>query len=744
MNIAYAYADSPIDLNSGSHKRYSESLANLLVRQEGEYLIHHYERAGVEQVDGFDEMLGGRRAHLEQFLQQACIDIMHIVFPDEDFFRLVNRGWLRNTKLVVTLNDTSLFATASPYSEQATAFINCCDLIVVHSEQAQADVTELTGLPNERVLLLSQVLDHVWGMSTNRADAAHMAAAYRKLIRKKLAVFAPLSSNRSSEVHYMAMLAPHLSDAFECHFYTGDAYSEDLRMDSPDQIKQFPHTDYAEHAHQYHMVLYQLGNGRVYHYMLPYMRQFPGVVVVHDLASNLHAWRDYLLSARLLIVHSRPMVRKLEQMGASQIYLCNRPVKIPVMITLLTEHNFVFTSFTSNLTSKGLELVLRCLRRMIDQGYTDIQYMIVNESDSQSRDELYSLITNLALSSHVSLISRTEGQYSSLISRSNVGITLREYDESEDEFDEVILDLLAQGKPSIVPETSVYEPFPDELVWQIAACSDEEERLFEVMQKLYLNKELRKKIRKQARGYMSASYTVPRYANELTGQISRVIGSIEPHNRISSPVERPEQAYANMSDTEVEARAEAEAEADIEADNKVEVGVAPVLATEVIAENLTPATKPPFENSMPITKATPQPKPTIFVLYPNRFGSRKNGKMPAKYCSFNLEELPKPCTIMAASMHIPMASRKILRVYRIRSGWSAKGLSRKRPRAAKLPLFKSLPDNITVHNGLQYKWNCKELVRVWRGDSGGNHGVLIPFGSSIRRPSLVVEVKYEN
>jgi hypothetical protein len=443
--------------------------------------------------------------------------------------------------------------------------------------------------------------------------------------------------------------------------------------------------------------------------MIPYMTRYPGVVVVHEQAAMSEAWHNGLQSARLLVVHSKQMIRNLEEQGFTQLFLCNRPVKIPVMLTLLTEKNFVFSSVTENVLEESVEAVLRCLRRMIDEGYTDIQYMIITGADEPQLEGLRSQLDSFQLSSNVSIHPRSDSQYASLISRSNVGITLHKEAGSEDEFDESILDLLAYGKPSIVPANAVYEHFPSELIWQLPTDNEEEQHLYEVMLQLYLNKELRKKIRKQARAFMTASHTVPRYANELTSQISRIMDNVEPLIRVEA-VDEPYNVHEDGD-----------------------------LAEDVTDHEITPTTETTEEEILPDSQPSKH-----FHLHPNRFRWVKKGNIRQTYFSYNLDELPSGCTIISASMLIPVTSKKMLRVYRIKTGWSVGSISRKKPAAARLPLFKSGTRYHGNVKGLMYEWKCKEIVKSWLTNSSSNHGVLVPFGSSLRRPSLAVEVRYDN
>jgi hypothetical protein len=708
MNIAYAYSIRSFDIDYETNKTYSESLTQLLVRQEGQYSVYRY-ADGVEQLTISTDNRQARKEHFGRFLQSYRIDIMHILSPFDAPFSIMNKEWFGYTKTVITLNDVTAMLGDNQVSINAADFVRSCDLVIVHSEKVYADATELAGISPDRILLLSPISNQGWSSAANRTDAAQLAAAYRKLIRKKLAVFAPLTAARISEYAYMPMIAPHLTESFDCHFFTGDGSEADINLApiANDNIRH--HTEYPEVADWYDAVLYQLGNGPEYDYMIPYMTQYPGVVVVHEQAAMSEAWHNCLQSARLLVVHSKQMIRNLEEQGFTQLFLCNRPVKIPVMLTLLTEKNFVFSSFTENVLEERVEVVLRCLRRIIDDGYTDIQYMIITGADEPQLEGLRSQLESFQLSSNVSIHPRSDSQYASWISRSNVGITLRKEAGSEDEFDEAILDLLAYGKPSIVPANAVYEHFPSELVWQLPTDNEEEQHLYEVMLQLYLNKELRKKIRKQARGFMTASHTVPRYANELTSQISRIMDNVEPLIR----VEAIDEPYQVNDDAD--------------------------LVEDVTDHEITPTTETTEEEILP----DPQPLKQ-FHLLPNRFRWVKKGNIRQTYFSYNLDELPSGCTIISASMLIPVTSKKMLRVYRIKTGWSVGSISRKKPAAARLPLFKSGTRYYGDVKGLFYEWKCKEVVKSWLNNSSSNHGVLVPFGSSLRRPSLAVEVRYDN
>ena len=102
----------------------------------------------------------------------------------------------------------------------------------------------------------------------------------------KLAFFSPLSPQRSGISDYSEDLLPFLAKGAEIDLYT----EQDCPPTNPDiseHFEVFPYTDFAQrhHLHAYDLCLYQMGNNPQYHgYMDELIRQYPGIVTVHDYA----------------------------------------------------------------------------------------------------------------------------------------------------------------------------------------------------------------------------------------------------------------------------------------------------------------------------------------------------------------------------------------------------------------------------------------------------------------------------
>ena len=97
----------------------------------------------------------------------------------------------------------------------------------------------------------------------------------------RVAIFSPLSPQRSGIAHYTAELLPLLLREHEIDLYTDCA---ELHSSVDSDLNIFDAHDFVwkrKHA-PYDHVIYQLGNATCHDYMWPYLAHYPGHIVLHD------------------------------------------------------------------------------------------------------------------------------------------------------------------------------------------------------------------------------------------------------------------------------------------------------------------------------------------------------------------------------------------------------------------------------------------------------------------------------
>ena len=112
------------------------------------------------------------------------------------------------------------------------------------------------------------------------------------LPRRRLAVFSPLPPCRSGIADYNSRFLPFLARHFDIDLYVdGYVISDDAVAAS---YRVFNATDFAAAASAYDVVLYEFGNSEFHEHMLPLVKQYPGVVGLHDAyLSGLIGYLDF-------------------------------------------------------------------------------------------------------------------------------------------------------------------------------------------------------------------------------------------------------------------------------------------------------------------------------------------------------------------------------------------------------------------------------------------------------------------
>ncbi|MET3652787.1 glycosyltransferase [Dyella japonica] len=115
-------------------------------------------------------------------------------------------------------------------------------------------------------------------------------ASRTQIAKPRMAFISPLPPERTGIADYSAELLPSLD-----RYYDIDVVVDQKTVGDPWVVANYPVRDAAwfrSHAHLFDRVLYQLGNSTFHLYQLDLLRDFPGVVVLHDsFIGALSQWR---------------------------------------------------------------------------------------------------------------------------------------------------------------------------------------------------------------------------------------------------------------------------------------------------------------------------------------------------------------------------------------------------------------------------------------------------------------------
>lgn len=557
-----------------------------------------------------------------------------------------------------------------------------------------------------------------------RTCAEKTLCAFREVCRKQLALFTARHSARAGVPDGIQLLLPALIERYDCDVYVGNGPGPSPEFMRNRRVRLFRHEMFPEKAAGYKAILYQLDHTNPDDGVSDYIRRYPGIVLVDD---EVPGCRAPLLAAPAdnrpeaeggehehagpseyegtFIVHHAETARLLEDIGCKHILLFPKPVKLPVMVSAIMDRDFTFSSFGKIEPGDGLDSALAGLGKLVEKGHGDVRLWAAGECDPEYRDRLLAQAEELGLKDCVEFLGPLEEcDYGNRISRSDVCLYLRH--PRSDELSGELLEVMSYGKPTVVLGTGIHLELPDDVVCKAAPGAFEEERLFDSMLQLYEDKELRKKMRKQARAFVAANHSVSRYTNRVLTLIEGGDGSectdmigLEPDGE--SFVQDSEEVY------------------DVPHIVRADDGAYP--AAEVAAA-------PPAPHA-PVSMQALQ-------LGPNRFRRIRKGKAVRCYFSFDLAALPPGVTIQSAVMHIPVRGKSV-RVHRISSDWNAKTVLRRKPRIRPKPMCSKIRRRAT--GTAVFEWDCTQLARMWQSGTVSNYGVYAPAVSAVRRPWLAVE-----
>lgn len=95
---------------------------------------------------------------------------------------------------------------------------------------------------------------------------------------KRIAVFTPVPPIESGIADYSVDILSQLMRYFIVDVYI-DKYKPEMEIDG---ITIYPYDRFEEKCGQYDRILYQVGNSLFHEYMFPFIKKYPGIVVLHD------------------------------------------------------------------------------------------------------------------------------------------------------------------------------------------------------------------------------------------------------------------------------------------------------------------------------------------------------------------------------------------------------------------------------------------------------------------------------
>ncbi|GAA3408549.1 glycosyltransferase [Paenibacillus hodogayensis] len=526
--------------------------------------------------------------------------------------------------------------------------------------------------------------------------------------RLRLAVVAAISPQwaGSDSIGIARLLLPLLAESYDCDLFeagkgTVIPEEENGRLGRPAA------ESFMERAGRYDRLIYMLEHPGQ---LLPLREWFvrrPGIVVLETCDSiSLGALQeggqpvgqeilDLLKQADSVIVHEVGVARYLRMNGLGRVAVYPVPRKLPIMVTALSKPEIVFACLGGVKPFSRLEQAIACMAQLVAMGW-NVRLWAAGAYGAEYGKRLRGIACAYDMTERLELPGRLEPEaYASRMSRSDICLGIGSY-SGKAPGDE-LLDAMAYGKAAIVSAVPAHQRLPDDCVYKMRPEPDEEKELLAAMLELVRNGQLRNRMRRQARAYMSANHSAAKYMKRLNGEI-RGVGC-------GSEEEDPEGEYD---------------------------------AEETV---VLPTARQPGNGASTALSAAASVSPVLgrtdLQLAPSKYRRVRKGRAVKCFFSFDLTGLPPNASIRSAVMHIPVRGRK-LRVHRISASWNSAGKLRRLPRVRPKPMHSQTRRASKGTAVLQ--WDCTTLARGWQSGAVGNYGVYATAVSAMRQPWLLVEL----
>lgn len=332
----------------------------------------------------------------------------------------------------------------------------------------------------------------------------------KKEERKKIAFFTPLNPIQSGISDYSEGLIDELCKHCDIDVFIDDGYRATKKF--ADNVNIYNYHVFETKRYQYADVVYQMGNSTFHIYMLPYIKNYPGTVEIHDMnmhhclyyvyamAQNWDAYKAYLGCevddidrlvallqadfslaeyaiteitanrfvadyAKRIIVHSDygrlELLNKNIEYQVKKINLYADFEANPDRAGLrqkyqISENEIVIASFGHATVPKRISQSIAALKELVEL-FPNIKYYIVGKVHSF---EIVDSIREYGMEDHVAVTGFVDAKtFDDYINIADICLNLRYpyHGETSASF----MRLLAAGKPTIVTDIGAFSEVPD-------------------------------------------------------------------------------------------------------------------------------------------------------------------------------------------------------------------------------------------------------------------------------------------
>lgn len=528
-----------------------------------------------------------------------------IAFPSkyEGFGLPVVEAWACG-KPVLTSNNSSLIQIAG----DAAAVVDADsveDISHVLQETLREDVLKQLAEKGRERLKLFQ-----WPAVADRAIAAINQLKPEKTVETelpRLAYFTPLPPQKSGIADYSEDIIRELACNFQIDVFIDDGYRP--VSDFPQNVRILNHESFPVMAQKYQYILYQMGNSTFHYYMYPYLRQYGGVLVLHDynmhdtgqwatlhlVNDNMKTYRDYLTEdfpepivdeylqcirmggpvdismelngfvtnyASKIIVHSsyamEKLLRKDIRRTVRMIPLYAKIAPLENTADVKKRYNIspkvtVFATFGRVHEAKRAIPVLMAGIEILKE-YKDAILLFVGELDKGIYDTFHQILAKSGVRDRIRVTGYIKlEQFCDYIDATDVCLNLRYPYNGENSAS--LARILARGRCVVVNNIGSFTEIPDGCCVKLPPVEEmrhgqEEKMIYNVMKQLMEDSELRNKIGQRARKYAESTLNIRIVAEQYSAFIKQEIVN-ELNEEVVSVIQRDEILKKGYTDDEI-------------------------------------------------------------------------------------------------------------------------------------------------------------------------------------------------
>ncbi|WP_019007110.1 glycosyltransferase [Cohnella laeviribosi] len=376
----------------------------------------------------------------------------------------------------------------------------------------------------------------------------------------KIAFFTPLPPLQSGISDYSVDILRRLSNYFTIDVFVDTGYTPvDLQNEN---IKIYEHTQFKARSKEYVDVVYQMGNSEYHAYMLEYIKNYPGTVVLHDFnlhgliyflsqkqKDNFQKYKEFLMEdydsefveryvldfregrthlkiyempcngivtnyAKKIIVHS-DFAKKgvLERQVQRTVYKIHHYAKLKEKDTNkvevrkrlnIAENRLILSAFGHIHETKRIIPIVKAFRILADK-YEHIDLYLVGKPSPTIQEELEELLRDQQLNARVKVTGYIElDEFGSYIDVADICLNLRFPYNGESSGS--LMRILSNGKCALINDIGSFSEIPDDCCVKLPSPerlqeSEEINMIIEKLEMLIANPELVQTIGMNARNY---------------------------------------------------------------------------------------------------------------------------------------------------------------------------------------------------------------------------------------------------